>query len=364
MRHALPRLLALLSAIALLVTAPLAAAETTRVLRTEIPAGARVVRIENLVGKMHVRSGTSGHIVVVATIHAETEALASRFRLENVGSTESPTLRVRYPESESSIRYRRPSDSARDGGFFVDLFTSSDEHESYDGRSFRIRSSHGKELFADIDIELPREAAATMSNLVGSVSATDVTGRIAFEVSSADIRLDRVKGDVQVRGSSGDIQAADIEGTWASHFSSGDIVLDRFRGQSASFETSSGDVRMRDIAVERLTIESSSGDFKIEDADAGEIDAHTGSGDILIASQGKRLGRVRARTGSGDVSLRIPRDTSFDARTTMGSGDLSVGFQDGTGVTRGGELVAYRRGEGTVKIEIETGSGNVSIDPR
>ncbi len=366
MRSTLPRALVVSSAVAVLtlsLPARPAAADSTRVLRMELPGGPRPVRIENLVGKMRVRSGTGDRIVVAATIHAGTETLAGRFRLENVGTAEHPIVRVRYPESESSIRYRSPG-FGDGGGLFESLFDSSDNRQTYDGRSFRIRSSRGTILFADLDVEIPRGAAATMSNLVGLLSASDVEGRLGFEVDSADIRLDRVKGDVEVQGSSGDIQAADIEGTWSSRFSSGDLDFRRFHGLSASFESGSGDVRARDVKTRSLRIDTKSGDVRVDDVDAAEIEAHTGSGDVVMSSRGTNLARLRARTGSGDLALKIPRDTPFDASTEMGSGDLKVGFLDGAKTKRHGELVAYRRGEGTVKIELETGSGNISIDPR
>jgi DUF4097 and DUF4098 domain-containing protein YvlB len=116
--------------------------------------------------------------------------------------------------------------------------------------------------------------------------------------------------------------------------------------------------------VGRLDMHSSSGDFKIQDCDAAEIKAHTGSGDISIENRGSRLADVRVGTGSGDVVLRLPRDASFDAKASLSSGDMHVGFSDGTATTKHGEVVAYRRGSGGTKIDVETGSGNLTIEPR
>lgn len=362
MHHAAPIRIAIAVAAALACTVSLSA-ETVRVLRAEVPEGAASFRIENLAGRMRVHAGSGQTAVVVATIHAENDSLASRLRLENVGSAASPILRVRYPEGVNSIRYRA-RDDRHDDGFLARLFSSSEGEHAYDGRTMRVASWGGKALYADVDVEVPRgDVAATFRNLVGSLDASDLSGKLEFEVESADLLLEHLKGDVAVRGTSGDLVARDIAGRWSSRFSSGDVVVERLTGDTASFETSSGDGHLRTLDVGRLSIDSHSGDFKIEDADVAELLAKAGSGDIRIETRGRKLASLRAKTGSGDVAVRLPRDASFDARATMGSGDMHVGFDDGAGTTRGGDLVAYRRGNGAARIDVETGSGNVTIDP-
>jgi hypothetical protein len=355
-----PVALAALAALA----APPARAEATRVLRAEIPAGAKRFAVENLAGRMRIRAGDSDKTVVTATVYGETDALASKFRLENVGGADFPVLRVRYPEGVSSIRYRGPN-THDDHGFLNGLFDSFEGTYTYDGRRMRVHNQRSTLLYADVEVEVARgETDVEIRNLVGLLSAADISGKITIQVASSDIRLDRLKGRVRVEGSSGDIQADAIEGTWESEFSSGDIVLDRFRGDSATLHTTSGDVRVRTMDVGRLEMQSSSGDFKVQDCDAAEITAHTGSGDISFDSRGNRLAGVRVTTGSGDVVLRLPGEASFEAKATLSSGDMHVGFSDGTATTRHGEVVAYRRGSGQTRIDVETGSGNLTIEPR
>jgi DUF4097 and DUF4098 domain-containing protein YvlB len=351
------------AALALLAASP-ARAESTRVLRAEVPAGAKGFTVENLAGRMRVRSGSSDKTVVTATVYGETEALAAKFRLENVGTPEAPVLRVRYPEGESSVRYRSPN-ATDDHGFLNGIFESFDGTYTYDGRRMNVRNHRSKLMYADVEVEVARgETDAVIHNTVGLLSVADLSGRIRVEVSSSDIRLDRLKGEVRIQGSSGDIQAHEISGTWASEFSSGDVLLEGLKGDSARIETSSGDVRLRSVDVGRLELRSSSGDFKIQDCDAQSVTAHTQSGDISFEGRGSRLADMRVSTGSGDVALRLPRDAAFEAKATLSSGDMHVGFADGTATTAHGEVVAYRRGSGGTKIDVETGSGNLTIDPR
>lgn len=339
-------------------------AEATRELRFEVPPGAFAV--ENLAGRMTIRAGTSDRAVVVARVHAETEALAAAFRLESVkGEGPGATVRVRYPDGENAIRYRGSHGSDNDS-FLRGLFTDHFQGKfSYDGRSMHVSSVRGKLLYADVEVEVPgRDVEAAFRNRIGAVSATGLSGRLSFDVASADLRLDHLQGDIRLNGSSGDVLADDIRGNWKSDFSSGDVVLERFSGERADFHSSSGDVRIGSIDAASLSLDTSSGDLRITDAEIGDVSLHTGSGDIRIESRGRRLARLQARTGSGDVEVRLPPEASFDAHATLSSGDMRVGFTDGTATLRSGDLIAYRRGDGAAKIDVQAGSGNLTIEPR
>ncbi|MEP6769720.1 MAG: DUF4097 family beta strand repeat-containing protein [Acidobacteriota bacterium] len=338
-------------------------AEATRVLRFEAPVGAFAV--ENLAGRMSIRAGTGDRAVVVATVHAETEALAAAVRLESVkGDGPGQTIRVRYPDGERTILYRGSHGS--NDSFLVGLFTDHFQGKfSYDGRSMQVSSTRGRLLYADVEVEVPaRDLEAAFRNRVGAVSATGLSGRLSFDVASADLRLDHLQGDIRLSGSSGDVLADDIRGSWTSDFSSGDVVLERFSGERADFHSSSGDVRIGSIDAASLSLDTSSGELRITDAEIGDVSLHTGSGDIRIESRGRRLARLHARTGSGDVEVRLPREASFDAHATLSSGDMHVGFTDGTATVRSGDMIAYRRGDGAAKIDVQAGSGNLTIEPK
>jgi hypothetical protein len=342
----------------------MAPAEATRVLRVEVPPGARHFLVENLAGHMRVRAGSSEKTVVTATVYGETDELAGKVRLENTGTEESPVLRVRYPEGISSIRFRARNPES-DHGFLSGLFDTFEGSYTYDGRRMHVHTRHSKLLYADVEVEVARgETDVELMNLAGTLSASDLAGRVAVRVASADVRLARLKGQMRVDGTSGDLSAESLEGTLSCELSSGDVALDGLRGDSASFHTSSGDVRLSDVRVEKLDLASGSGDFKIRGCDAAEIAAHTGSGDVTIENRAERLAAVRIHTGSGDVALRLPSALSFEATASLSSGDMHVGFDDGTATMRKGELIAYRRGTGGARIEVETGSGNFRIEPR
>ena len=54
---------------------------------------------------------------------------------------------------------------------------------------------------------------------------------MAFEVESADLHFERLRGELTLRGTSGDVEASDIGGSWSSEFTSGDLKVRGFRGE-------------------------------------------------------------------------------------------------------------------------------------
>ena len=349
----------------LFLAAPAAAraAEITRTLKADLAGpDAAAFAVENLAGTMRIEAGPDGTVSVEATVHAEDDDLARAVRLERVSGESTPTLRVRYPEGVHTLRYRAPHEGS-DYAFPFLMFEGS--HFDYDGRRYRVSTSHGKRLWTDLVVRVPSQGArARFRNLAGLVDAAGFEGSLRFEVASADLELRRLGGEVSLSGSSGDTRASDIRGTWKSDFSSGDVVLDGFEGDAMTFETSSGDIRVNGVKAARIALHSSSGDASFRDADVEEFQAKASSGDIRLEQKTVRLKNARVHTSSGDVQIHLPQDSSFEADADQSSGDMSVGFHDGHQTMRHDKLVAFRRGEGGARIQVETSSGDVTISPR
>ena len=336
--------------------------EVVRTIRADLsalPAGAPFA-VENLVGTLRVREADVPSVTAVATVYAESQALADAVRFEPVPG-EPSTLRVRYPYDRiSTFRYREPG--SHDDGLWLS-FSSSSSY-SYDGRTVKVNPGHGTRIHAEVEIQVPRgETAGRFKNLVGLIEAEELRGRLRFEVASADLRLARLEGSLELEGSSGDIRARDVKGTWTSDFSSGDVRLDGFEGESLELHASSGDFAIRNVKAAKIVTETNSGDVRLLDADVEEFTAEATSGDIELEDVGARLKSVDVTTSSGDVTLRLPSDASFDASARQSSGDMSVGFRDGVSVEKHDSLVGYRRGDHGTRIRVRTSSGDFSISP-
>ena len=72
---------------------------------------------------------------------------------------------------------------------------------------------------------------------------------------------------------------------------------------------------------------------------------------------------MKADTGSGNVTLRLGPDASFEAFASQGSGEIRNRYADAEAIVKMKELVGYRRGDGRIRIEVDTGSGNLTLDP-
>lgn len=364
-RGAAARASGVLLAAAMLLPAAGARSEETRTLSAEL-SGVDVENfaVENLAGTLRIVPATDAagqKVAVVATVHAESAELASGVRLERVPEGGAAVLRVRYPDGVRTIRYREPR-SKDDISITLDLFSSN--HVDYDGRSYRIASGHGKKVWADVEVRVPaRVGHARFRNLVGLVEAEGFEGKLRFEVSTADLRLRRLSGDLSLTGSSADTRAEEIHGAWSSEFSSGDCDLEGFEGESISFRTASGDVRGGALKAAHIRVNTSSGDVSLRRADVEDFTAETSSGDVRLQVEGTRLRQFRAHTSSGDVALRLPSDASFEAVADQSSGDMNVGFSGGDSTIRRDKLVAYRRGDGAARIRVETSSGDLWISP-
>jgi len=365
MRHLLARLpLVLLASTGLcgVADAP-AAAETTRTLQQELPADIGPFEIENLAGTMRIVPGTGQTLVAVATVHAESPELADVMRFERVTSKRGlPALRVRYPlDHHGTIRY--PHGQIQNA-FLRLLSTGTSADTEYDGQRVKVSDSHGVMVYADVEIQVPRRSIeGTFRNLVGAVHCREVEGTLAFDSSSADLTLEKLSGKIRANTGSGDVKAADLEGSFDCDTGSGDCLLTGFRGDTITCDVGSGDVTIRSVSARHVSTDTGSGDVRILGADVQEMDAHTGSGNVELENRGGRLARVKADTGSGDVILRLGADASFEALADQGSGDMNVRYSDAQPIVRRKEIVGYRRGDAKIHIDVDTGSGDLLIEP-
>lgn len=347
MRHPLPLLCAVV-----LAAAPATSAEVTRTLRAELSGSpAADFAVENLAGTMKVTAADIATAEVVATVHAESARLADAVEILQVrGKGGVPTLRVIYPVAGGrTIRYPHGGGSST---------------VEYDGSRIKVRRDSGKEVWADVEVRVPRtKVNGTFRNFVGFLDAEGITGTILLDASSGDIALRSVAGRVTADAGSGEVDATGIKGSFTCDTGSGNCAIADFDGDTLACDTGSGDVRIRGARAVRIVADTGSGDIRVTGADIEEFHGDTGSGRIEIENLGSRLRRVRADTGSGSVVLRLPKDASFELYADLGSGDIVSHFDDAQAVVHQHRVVGYRRGDGDVRIEVDTGSGDVVVEP-
>jgi DUF4097 and DUF4098 domain-containing protein YvlB len=334
-----------------ILAASLAYAETTRTLQATLSGDpAAPFSVENLAGKMTVVAGDGNAVVAVATVHAESEELATAMRFEQVtGKDGEPALRVRYPlDRASTIRYPSGDHSNVD----------------YDGHRVTVSSASGVMVYADVEVTVPRRAvSATFRNFVGSLAADGVTGKVLLDTASGDILARGLQGTVKADSGSGDVRAEQIKGALTCDTGSGSCQVNGFDGDVLKLDSGSGAIRVSRATASAIHADTGSGSIRIEQADTAEFLGDSGSGTIEFEAVGARLARINGDTGSGDIRLRLPVASSFELVADQGSGDLTCGFKDAQPIVKKRLVVGYRRGDGKIRIDLDTGSGDVTIDP-
>ncbi len=350
--------------VALVTAAPEVLAETTRTVRVALSSDALGrFAVENLAGAMRVVPASGKTVVAVATVHAESDELANAVTFEQVpGKAGLPTLRVRYPlDRVDVIRY--PGRGKR-SGLLESMFGGNNTSTDYDGHRVKISDTHGALLYADVEVQVPRHLDdAVFRNLVGSLEGKNLEGAIKFDTSSGDITIASVKGAIKADTGSGDVKASDATGSFSCDTGSGDCDLTGFSGETIHCDVGSGDVTIRKASARLVDVDTGSGDVHVLEADVEEFRADTGSGDVRLENPGTRLARVKADTGSGDVVLRLGSNATFEALADQGSGDIVMGYKDAQAIVRHKEVVGYRRGDARTKINVDTGSGDLTIEP-
>lgn len=351
--------------LALVLAAPSAhAAEATRTLTLALTGDpARPFAVENLVGTMRVVPGSGDVVTAVAVVHAESEALAGSIRFEQVpGEHGVPTLRVRYPVDRYDT-YRSPTQDGGESGVLGFLF-GDHSNIKYDGTRVRVARHSGVLVYAEIEVQLPRKAVdARFLQRVGPLEGHDVSGKLWFDTSTGSVTLERVEGDLVADTGSGDVRASGIGGSLRCDTGSGDCAVDSFKGDRLSCDTGSGEVRLRTVEARQIHVDTGSGEVRIDAADADDVDVDTGSGGVEIQADGGRLRHVKADTGSGDVRLQLGTAAGFEARADVGSGDIVSRYPDAQPIVKRREIIGYRRGDGRIQIDVDTGSGDLVLEP-
>jgi len=174
----------------------------------------------------------------------------------------------------------------------------------------------------------------------GGLRVSDIGSGVRAHSGSGGIELDNIKGSVYARTGSGSIRAVDIAGGFDGQTGSGHLSLEQTAPGSVHAETGSGGLDLHNVR--------------------GSLEARAGSGGIH--ADGEPTGEWVLNTGSGGVELRFPRNTSFDLNAHTGSGSINVSQPVTVQGSIGKKEIHGKVGGGGVPVNVQTGSGSISID--
>lgn len=189
---------------------------------------------------------------------------------------------------------------------------------------------------------------------------------LSVHVASADVRISGINGDQDVRTVSGDIETT-VQRQARIHTVSGDVQVTAGSNANAlDLASVSGDITVHGGGGE-VTLATVSGDAELQLGTVTHLKAKSVSGDFKLGLTLAPTGRLETESVSGDTRVDFaggmpPAD--FDVQSL--SGDLVTcagrkGTREGFGPqTR----LAFREGEGTAQVHIDSKSGDVNICSR
>lgn len=312
------------------------------------------VSIYNLAGQVEVTQGPGPGVVVEVTRGGGD---AARLRIEQGPLGGRSTLRVVYPGS--SIAY--PEGGGNTTIRVLEDGTFGDTDRGRGGRKVEIGRRGDVEAWADLRILVPAGRRVAVRLALGSLAARDVASNLSLDTSSGDITAERLEGDLDMDTGSGNVMATGIRGQLNVDTGSGDVTVGDATVGTLGIDTGSGTVRVNGFKAEALEVDTGSGDVTAT-GDAGRVMVDTGSGNVSL-SLGAGLQDVSVETGSGDVTVLIPEGYGARVHLETASGDLEVGVPLQL-LRRGGDLLEGTIGDGTGSVDVETGSGNISLRRR
>ena len=293
---------------ALLVTASLPALAATPVNQVRPLSAEGSVSIENVKGRIVVRTWDRAEVGITGTLGEGVEKLLVE------GTPDDLRIEVRYPSG--------------DGGWF-----------GWGGNSGRSEGSV-------LEVSVPARAAVKVDSVSASVAITGVAGR--------QLAVDTVSGNVTVRTASPD--EASIESV------SGDLDLE-LETASLSLDSVSGDVSVKGRVTGSVDIETVSGDADLTAGRLQRLSLSSVSGDSRVRMALAPGGRVSSDSVSGGLALSLAPDTSARLRVETFSGGITspVGKVQTEQYGPGKRLEA-KLGSGGGDIRLESFSGDVRVE--
>lgn len=210
----------------------------------------------------------------------------------------------------------------------------------------------------DYTITVPPDTELRANSGSGDLNVSNIKGPVNITVGSGAVNASNIGGDVQLHAGSGDADLANVGGQITGGSGSGDVKFSMVKGV-VRFDSGSGDI---EIANPGSSIELSTGSGGVTVTNAtADVRAHTSSGDVDIQGDPGASNYWDIHTSSGDVALDVPQTASFRFHARTGSGEIESELPISMEGTTDKHEVRARLGDGKARVEVETGSGNITL---
>ncbi len=210
----------------------------------------------------------------------------------------------------------------------------------YHGATGRLWRELWNRLQVRFVISVPKKYSVDLKTAGGSITVSDLAGKVKAETSGGSLKLGRIQGPVngrtsggsislaaateavEVKTSGGRIEVGEVEATVTAQTSGGSIKIARAKGDAIA-KTSGGSITVEEAAA-KLEAETSGGSIHLGKV-AGPATAHTSGGSIDIA---EISGAINASTSGGSVSARLTGQPKGDCSLRSSGGGIRVDLSE------------------------------------
>ncbi len=201
----------------------------------------------------------------------------------------------------------------------------------------------GDDLRVSVDYKVwvPDQAAVELKSVSGDVDVAALGGTARIECVSGDIELAGAAG-AEIKLTSGDLVLRNVGGDVFIKAVSGDIGVTGVKG-SVQADAVSGDIELRDIAGART------------------VDVKTVSGNVTYVGALEAGGRYELKTHSGDVRMTVPADAAFEFDASTFNGSIETDFEIKVVGKISPREVRGTVGKGGATVTMKSFSGDVEL---
>lgn len=295
--------------------------------RTLTVSGAVDLTVKSGSGRIDVRPGSDGQVLVAAEIR-----VSDRWRSES--ADDSAMARVRQIEKDPPIEQR---------GSVI--------------RIGELPNDMQRNISISYVVTVPVQTRLSVNTGSGSQEIGSIRGPVEANTGSGSIRVGAIQDSVNVRSGSGSLEVEGAKGRAEASSGSGSIRLRNIAGEARA-HTGSGSIEVWQTAEGLVDVSSGSGTIRVDGA-RGALNASNGSGSIDVRGTPTAAWTIDAASGS--VRLGLSADAAFTLNARTNSGDIQVNHPlTVTELRRGRELHGQSKGGGPI-VSVESSSGSISI---
>jgi DUF4097 and DUF4098 domain-containing protein YvlB len=260
------------------------------------------------------------------------------------------------------------------------------------GNSVTLRASDRNDGRADLTIEIPKGAVASVSAAHGDVTLEGLASAANVSAGRGDVKADNLGGPLQVQMSKGDFSAHSINGDLTLKGRMDDVSVSDVQGAAVLEGDFFGDTNVAhitstmhfhssrtDVELVRLpgNLSIDSGDLQLNNAAgparittnakdvvvtgiAGDLRVEDGDGDISVGLV-PPLGESQIHNRNGEINLTLPKGAGFRLQATAKNGNIDSKLGLPVSSAGEGESLSGQVGEGGPSITLAADHGDITI---